>query len=275
MYEHLGLGALDYAHCRYGKSRQMFRGPKRRIRDPYCVMLGGSDTYGRFIERPFAQLVEEKTGHQVVNLGCVNAGIDVFARDPEILGLCAGAKLSVVQITGAQNMSNRLYIVHPRRNDRFLRASPLLKSLFRDVDFTEFNFTRHMLSTLQEVSPERFALVIEELRAAWVARMRFVAESMPGRKILLYAGGHPLPKIMDETATTLDPLYIDEKLVDMVKPKFHGVVRVVASAEAQAQGAESLAFGPMEEAAAHQTLGPKFHAEVAQALAGPVAKLMA
>lgn len=275
MYEHLGLGALDYAHCRYGQSRQVFRGPKRRLRESYCVMMGGSDTYGRFIERPFPQLVEEQIGQQVVNLGSVNAGIDAYARDPAILNVCAGAKASVLQITGAQNMSNRLYIVHPRRNDRFLRASPLLKNLFRDVDFTEFNFTRHMLNTLQEVSPERFTLVIEELRAAWLARMRFVAESLPGAKILLHAGGAALPKSLAEDGMGDDPLFLDQGLVAQLQPCFTEFVQVIASEEAKAQGADSLCFGPMEDAAAQQTLGPKFHAEVAHALAPRLQSLMA
>ncbi len=35
---------------------------------------------------------------------------------------------------GAQNLSNRFYAVHPRRNDRFLRASTLMKTIFREVD---------------------------------------------------------------------------------------------------------------------------------------------
>lgn len=275
MYEHLGLGALDYAHCRYGQSRQVFRGPKRRLRETYCVMMGGSETYGRFIERPFATLVEEQINQQIVNLGSVNAGVDAYARDPAILNICAGAKASVLQITGAQNMSNRLYIVHPRRNDRFLRASPLLKNLFRDVDFTEFNFTRHMLNTLQEVSPERFTLVIEELRAAWLARMRFVAESLPGAKILLHAGREPLPKALPEQRMGSDPLFIDQDLVAQLKPCFTDLVQVVASEEARTQGADSLCYGPLEEGAAKHTLGPKFHAEVARALAPKLQALMA
>ncbi|KCV82159.1 hypothetical protein ATO10_07212 [Actibacterium atlanticum] len=238
-------------------------------------MMGGSETYGRFIERPFATLVEEQINQQIVNLGSVNAGVDAYARDPAILNICAGAKASVLQITGAQNMSNRLYIVHPRRNDRFLRASPLLKNLFRDVDFTEFNFTRHMLNTLQEVSPERFTLVIEELRAAWLARMRFVAESLPGAKILLHAGREPLPKVLPEQGMGSDPLFIDQGLVAQLKPCFTDLVQVVASEEARTQGADSLCYGPLEEGAAKHTLGPKFHAEVARALAPKLQALMA
>ncbi|MEZ5723123.1 MAG: DUF6473 family protein [Paracoccaceae bacterium] len=68
-------------------------------------------------------------------------------------------------------MSNRFYAVHPRRNDRFLRASNLLKTIYREVDFTEFNFTRHLLTRLKELSEDKFMMVEQELKA-WVARMK-------------------------------------------------------------------------------------------------------
>jgi hypothetical protein len=80
----------------------------------------------------------------------------------------------VLQIPGAQNLSNRLYTVHPRRNDRFLRASGILRTIYRDVDFTEFHFTRHMLDHLRCLSEDRFDIVRNELRVAWMARMQRV-----------------------------------------------------------------------------------------------------
>jgi hypothetical protein len=64
--------------------------------------------------------------------------------------------VTVVQVLAVQNLSNPYYTVHPRRNDRFLRASARLQNLYQDVDFTEFHFTRHMLQTLQMVSAPRF-----------------------------------------------------------------------------------------------------------------------
>jgi hypothetical protein len=66
---------------------------------------------------------------------------------------------------GAQNLSNRLYTVHPRRNDRFLRASGILRTIYRDVDFTEFHFTRHMLDHLRCLSEDRFDIV--RTNCAW------------------------------------------------------------------------------------------------------------
>ena len=36
-YDNPGDGALDYFPCRYGKSKLMFRGPRRRLEAPYHV----------------------------------------------------------------------------------------------------------------------------------------------------------------------------------------------------------------------------------------------
>ena len=42
-------GALDYFPCRYGRSRVLFRGPRRPLDVPYVAFLGGTETYGRFL----------------------------------------------------------------------------------------------------------------------------------------------------------------------------------------------------------------------------------
>jgi len=84
----------------------------------------------------------------VVNLGVLNAGLDVLSSDPAIVAALGQAEAAVLQITSAHNMTNRFYKVHPRRNDRFLKASSVLRTIYPEVDFTEFHFTRHLLSHL-------------------------------------------------------------------------------------------------------------------------------
>jgi hypothetical protein len=126
-YYALGAGALDYLPCRYGTSKLLFRGPRRPLKEPYIAFLGGTETYGKFIANPFPELIEQSIGRTCVNLGCVNAGVDVFATDPQIVKIASGADVTVLQLMGAHNMSNRFYTVHPRRKDRFLKPSTLLQ----------------------------------------------------------------------------------------------------------------------------------------------------
>jgi len=268
-YAYPGDGALDYYPCRYGTSRLLFRGPRRDLDRAYCAVLGGTETYGKFVPEPFPALVEAATGIRVVNLGCVNAGLDVYLNDPDVIGVAERARAVVVQIVGAQNLTNRFYAVHPRRNDRFLSAAPVLRTIFREVDFTEFHFTRHMLQTLQSTSPDRFEVVAEELRAAWVSRMRALLARFPARSVLLWIGDTVPPGPGRRADLSHDPLLVDHEMVAAVRPHAAAYVEVTGSAEARALGSAGMAFGPLEAPAASGLPGPAVHREIADAL-GPV-----
>ncbi len=116
----------------------LFRGPRKRLDQPYLAFVGGTETYGKFIEKPFPVLVEKSMRQTCVNFGCVNGGIDAFVTDKTVLDICNGADLTVVQVMGANLLSNRFFTVHPRRNDRFVQASTVLKAIYPEVDFSDF-----------------------------------------------------------------------------------------------------------------------------------------
>ena len=265
-------GALDYFPCRYGTSRLVFRGPRRALDRPYVAVLGGTETYGKYLAQPFAGMLETATDLAVVNLGCINAGIDVYLNEPDVLEVAAKASVTVVQLVGAHNLTNRYYAVHPRRNDRFLHATPLLRSIFRDVDFTEFHFTRHMLTSLQANSAERFEAVADELRQAWVGRMQQLLKRLPGQTVLLWMADHP-PARGFGAMLRADPVLVDADMVAAVRPQASAYVEVVRSSAARAQGLAGMSFGPLEAPAAAELPGAAAHREVAQALAPVVTRL--
>ncbi len=263
-YAYPGEESLDYMPCRYGRSRLMFRGPKRSLKGRYAVMLGGIETYGRYIPRPYPALLEAGLGLPVVNLGCPNAGPDAWVGDPSVMEIVERAVLTVVQVPGAADMTNRLYAVHPRRNDRFLRASDVLQAIYRGVDFTDFNFTRHMLRSLHEAGPERFALVTEELRAAWSARMATLLERIPGRVVLLWMGDAAPGPRRDVPAG--EPLLVDRAMLEAAGELADATVVAVTSARARAQGVAGMVFPALAEPAARGLPGVLAHEEAAAAL---------
>ncbi|MBL8562344.1 MAG: hypothetical protein JNN06_08695 [Gemmobacter sp.] len=262
-----GAGALDYAPCRYGTSRVVFRGPAKSLDVPYVAVLGGTETYGKFVPEPYPALVEAEAGVQVVNLGAVNAGLDVYLNDPDLLEIARGAEVVVVQIVGAQNLSNRFYKVHRRRNDRFLGAHPALRALFPEVDFTEFSFTRHMLHSLQKISVERFDHVVEELRATWLARMQRLMQEAGTRVVLLWFSPHRPPRADRAADLTREPLLVTAEMLARVRPMARAVIEVVSSSAALAEGARGLAFTELEEPAARGVPGLAAHRDVAARLA--------
>lgn len=220
---------IDYHPCRYGNSRIFFRGPRKSLRGRYVTFIGGTETYGKDVASPFPDLVERATGIACVNFGCINASVDAFLPETAVHEVCHGAALNIVQVMGAHNMSNRFYTVHPRRNDRFVRASSVLRAVYPDVDFTEFCFTRHMLATLYALSPERFEIILSELQMAWRARMRtFLAEIGAHTLLLWLSESLPSNALLDDRADPInaDPLFVTRSMIDELRPGVQGVILV-------------------------------------------------
>lgn len=266
-YDVLGAAPLDYLPCRYGASKLLFRGPRRDLSKPYLAFVGATETYGKFIDRPFPALVESAIGQNCANFGQINAGIDAFSTDPFVMNAATDAQIAVVQVMGAQNMTNRFYAVHPRRNDRFISTSPLLQTIYREVDFADFHFNKHMLKRLMEVSPERFRTVRDELQQAWMARMRLMLKRINGKSILLWFSDHaPEENGDDPEGIGRDPLFVTRAMMDEVTPLATQVVEVVASKAAIAQGTQNMVFDEMDRQVASELLGPMAHQEAADAL---------
>ncbi len=276
-HENIEGAGLTYAPCRYGMSRILFRGPRRRLDKPYLAFVGGTETFGKFIDRPFPAMVEKELGRTCVNFGTVNGGVDAFVNDPTIMAACNDADLTVVQIMGANFLSNRFYSVHPRRNDRFLRASTVLQAIYSDVDFADFTFTRHMLGKLLALSPERFDIVVSELREAWVARMKNMLGQIGPNAVLLWfarqelsdahwnEGPHPLQT---------DPLFITRSMIDDLRPLVRDVIAVQPSEIALKQGTRGMYFSAMQAKAASEMLGVACHAEVSNTLAPAIKRFL-
>jgi len=268
-HETLAEAGLSYFPCRYGTSRLFFRGPRRPLDGRHVAFVGGTETYGRFVETPFPAMVEEMIGVTCVNFGLVNASVDAFLNEPAVGAACHDAEVNVVQIMGAHNISNRFYTVHQRRNDRFLRASSVLRAIYPEVDFAEFCFTRHMLGVLMARSPERFAILRQELQAAWTARMvMFLAEIGPRTVLLWFSDNVPSDTTWEERPDPLavEPLFITRAMMDVLRPKVRSVVMVQPSARARAQGTNGMIYGPLHAAAAANVPSPAAHQEVAVAL---------
>lgn len=260
-------GALDYFPCHYGTSSLLFRGPRRSLDRPYVAFFGGNETYGKFIPDPFPDLVEEEIGYGAVNLGHVNAGLDLYLNEPDLLQIAARAEAVVVQVVGAANLSNRYYTVHPRRNDRFLGPTPLLRNLFRDVDFTEFAFTRHLLSALRAQSPDRFEVLADELRSTWLVRMQTLLSRLPERTLLVWVADQPPPQVARRASLDRDPILIDAEMLSAIRPLVRTYVEAVIRPEMRAQGLSGMAFSPAEARAAALLPGPEMHRDLSRMVA--------
>lgn len=262
-------GALDYLPCHYGTSRLSFRGPRCDLSGDYLALLGGSETFGRLVSSPYSALLEEQLPCPVANLGNPNASPDLYLADRAALQVASGARAVVVQITGAQNLSNRFYRVHPRRNDRFVAAAPVLRALYRDVDFAEIHFTRHLLQVLAARGAERFALILAELKAVWLQRMAELLESLPPQRLLLWMADRVPEPVGQCRMEGHAPWFVDAAMVQALRPLVQDYVEVVTqrpAAGAEDDNPEGAAACGLPDAAGHRV--------VAQALGQRLAALL-
>jgi hypothetical protein len=257
---------LNYMPWRYGASRIAFRGPAQRLDEPYVAIIGGSETFGKFVEFPFADLLQAEIGVPVVNLGVMHAGLSLIVDNPAILDIASKSQVTVVQVLGAANMSNRFYSVHPRRNDRFVGASKRMQQLFPDVDFTDFNFTGHLLSALEYAGHPAFDDLVAELKTAWVRRMGTILSAIHGDRLLLWMADRR-PEDPSNAIGGFDPLFVDRDMPEALSPSIGGIVEVVASKRSRGEGLRGKLYQSSEEQAAAAMPGPAFHGQTATALA--------
>ncbi|CUH79047.1 hypothetical protein TRM7557_02175 [Tritonibacter multivorans] len=270
-YESRSADALAAEPCRYGTSRLYVRGPKRDLNNPYLTFIGSTEVFGRFVDCSFVQTTEALLGRACVNLGSINAGIDSFLFDDSLMDVVAGADLTVVQLMDAQNLSNRFYKVHPRRNDRFLAAHPALTALYPEVDFTDFHFNKHLLTTLRDIAPGRFAEVEAHLQEVWLERMVHILERVKGHAVLLWLRQKPI----SERNLGPTPSMVSPRMVSVLAPKAEAVVEIATRDAEAAEDVSGMSFGPMDLPAAKRMLGPKENDRIAKLLCDRLRPLLA
>ncbi len=261
--------ALDYQLCSYDGCRLSFRGPPTLLNEQYIAVLGGTEVFGRFVEHPFTELIQEWTGISVANLGVAQAGLSLFSEERWLLEAGSRSDVTVLQVLGAQNMSNRLYSVHSRRNDRFLAVSPILREMYPKVDFSEINFTGHLLEQLSQ-DEIAFKTVTNELKWAWIQRMRRVLEMIKGDVILLWMSDRR-PEEDGASRHAADPLFVDREMLDELSGDVAGLVEIVTDQDESKL--QEMIVGENEAEAALCLPGTLDHMRAAEAIAIEVSHL--
>lgn len=210
---------FDYDTYLFGRTHQVYRGPMPDLRNPYIVCLGSSHTFGRFTNHPFPTMVEQDMGRTVVNFGTDGVGPGFFLSDPDIMHVVNGAKLCIIEVMSARPLSNRMYTVRQRRNERLAKPASLLRGLYPDVDFRQFAAVKGMLRHLQETDPDRFRLLENEMQNAWIGRMQSLLNEITVPKILFWFGAREpddTPSAEEGPDAWIYPHFVDGAMIDTV-----------------------------------------------------------
>lgn len=266
-------GGLDYHPCHYGTAKPVFRGPERKIVPNAVVALGGTETFGKFIEKPWPERLESRLGRPVINLGSVNAGLDLYLGAPHILNASSNATAVILQILGAATQTNRYYAVHPLRNDRFIEASPGLCAMYRNVDFSEFHFIRHLLNELRRHDPRAFGRIVCDLQQLWVQRMRQILTRIEVPVVGVWLADKAPPEEIAPDCLGSDPLFVTAPMLEDLRDGFEVLVEITPGPQARQVSAQGRVFNQMDRMAAAQVYPAQVHQQIAEVLAAPVSAL--
>ena len=267
----------DYDQYRFGRSRQIFRGPAPDLSGEYVACIGGAETFGKFSPVTYPQILEEHLGMPCANWGTPGAGPGFFFKDPVLLEACSRAKVCVISVMSAHSMSNRLFNVFIRRNERLRGVSEMMQALYPEVDFSHYRFVGNMLNQVHDISPERFNVVAIEMRNAWLARMKELLSDIETPKVLLwFAQHHPeeAEAFSPAEARRVLPGFVTRKMVSEIAPLVDVFVEYVADPESAAGGEEDRYNSRRGEAVARRFPSAVMHREVATLLTTPVEALL-
>ncbi len=232
------------------------------------VCTGGDETYGRFVERPYAAILEERLDRRCLNLGSLFCGVEALCRDEGLFKLLNGAELCILQAPDVLRQSNHYYQVHPRRNDRVLTPTSDLIDLYPEVDFTDVHFVCHLMRLLKRHQDARFEVVVEELRRNWVRQISDLLQRLDTPVILL-----ALKVLENKDGGDLverSGVAISQQMVEAVRPFSAECVELPTYVSGQSDALEDMLFGTLQQPMAEHMIGPAAHRSIADALLGPI-----
>lgn len=284
MYQKTDAGFIDYQQHRFGSTKSLMRGPLEPIGKPYIVCLGAAQTFGRFVERPFPRLLQERLGVRCVNLGAAGGGPDLFLADKEILALCAGAEACVLQVMSGRSINNAFYSVEQRRNAIIKYFAPELRDVIWDMRQKGRKLMAHdvLLKIRQKKNPQLTQRVFGEVRRAWVeAYWRLLSDIRTYSILFWFSERTPDSKEAYEHQGKWMkfPQMVDKSMIDAVRPRADAYIECISSAglpQSLLRNGKSVVFtekgAPKDENPYYPS--PEMHALAADALLEPLRKAL-
>ena len=155
----------------------MLRGPRPvDLEDGrYFVCIGGAQTFGRFCEKPYPELLQEKINRQGLNFGRGGAGPSFFYKNTDrFYEYINKSRFAVVQVMSGRSESNSLFI--SQGLGIYTRISNG-KSIVSDDAFKQL---------LEENDTGYVSKIVSETRDNWVINFAELLKKIRVPKILFW-----------------------------------------------------------------------------------------
>lgn len=155
----------------------LLRGPRPQNLEEraYFTCIGAAQTFGRFCEKPYPTLLQEKLDIPTINMGRGGAGPSFFSKDNDkFLKYINNARFAIIQVMSGRSESNSLF--HSRGLGFYTRVSDGA-SIGCDEAFREL---------LKKNDVNYIKKIVAETRHNWISSYRDLLEKIKIPKILFW-----------------------------------------------------------------------------------------
>jgi hypothetical protein len=191
-----------------------FRGPQIPAADlasgNYFSCLGGAQTHGVYIQKPYPNLLAEKLGLPALNLSLGGCGPGVYLMAEGMIDVINRGRFVIMQVMTARNDSNSRMAPYG-----FVEAARDMKNGGEPLS------AGAIWARIFNEEPERLLAYIAESQASWRRRYRDLIERIKVPSILFNFSYKPLDEPIDtstwEKMIHPFPQFVDSASVDAVK----------------------------------------------------------
>jgi len=169
-YQDCDIDIVDYQQFTLPGCPVAFRGP--RI-DPFAAeegsfftCIGAAQTYGRLVERPFPNILAERTGLDPLNLSVGGAGPGFFLQHPSLVEAMNRGRFVILQCMSARQESNSRFTA-----DGYVEY-------LKDTRTGDTIDSVSAWSRILDEEPDEAPRYLEETRESWLASSRKLVESI-------------------------------------------------------------------------------------------------
>ena len=167
-YQNLDKNIIDYEI--YNFQGLELRGPKLDNTN-YIAYIGASQTFGRYCQEPYPNILGKKLNLGTLNFGIGGKGPDYFLKNKTILEAVNRAELVIIQVLSGRSISNSVFEskdggMHGIRliDGKNMRADDLFSQLISGKD--KRGLSREFMENLVKESRENYVEIILDLLKA-------------------------------------------------------------------------------------------------------------
>jgi hypothetical protein len=194
LYQELDQSLCDYRLAKH--AGHWLRGPSCDLSRPYLAAVGGAETLGRFVERPYPQQLAERLSLGCLNLGLPGMGPAAFLHE-DVQRLLRGAALVVVSCLSGRSAPNDRFD-NRARGGLFGTVGPAGQRL---------RFEQFLAELVQHGDAQEVRRLVTQTRRNFTAGMLRLGRALRGRAVLLWFSQRHAPVATDwsSAASILGP----------------------------------------------------------------------